>query len=102
MKKRLWIIILSAAILTFSAFFTTDIIRCKNDEPPVFCVRMAQYKDGGSVKWVGLFYNYYRVRTFNPEIDPTQPEIEGEIYLTDYVMTPWFFNLGYAKNKAFN
>ena len=92
MKKKIIICIVITFVLMWTAFFTTDSIRCKNDKKPIFSLRVAQYKDGGSTHYVGLFYNYYRVSQFN---------YETEKFTFDYVITPWFYDLDYAKNKAF-
>lgn len=99
-KHKMVMILIGCLILMWGSFFVTDYIRCKNDQTPIFCVDLALYDDGGSVYYVGLFYNYYRVRTFNPEIDMNE-SCSKDCYLTDYVITPWFFDLDYAKAKAF-
>lgn len=97
-KKKISIIIILFMILCGS-FFITDSIRCKNDKTPIFCIEVSRYDDGGSIKHVGLFYNYYSLKVLNPEKteDNDAPE-----YLTDKVITPWFFSIKYAKKKAFN
>ena len=98
MKKKIIISILITFVLVWTVFFTTDSIRCKNDQKPIFCIEAAGYDDGGSVMYVGLFYNYYCLKTMNPKktIDNNEPE-----YLVDKVITPWFFLIDSAKNKAF-
>lgn len=102
MKKKYKIIIILVIILflIWGSFFVTDSIRCKNDKNPIFCISVAMYDDGGSVCYAGLFYNYYRVRKFNSKIDLDETCFEN-CYLTDYIITPWFFSLSYAKEKAF-
>ena len=98
MKKKIIIICLIVFVCLWTTFFVTDSIRCKNDKEPIFCVEVARYNDGGSIKHVGLFYNYYSLKVLNPEKteDNDAPE-----YLTDKVITPWFFSIGYAKKIAF-
>lgn len=90
-KRRIILSIIISICVIWTAFFITDLVRCKNDKEPIFCVEIAQYKDGGSTKHLGLFYNYYRVK-----------KIDEDTALTDYVITPWFFGLDYAKAKAFD
>lgn len=91
MKKKIIICIVITFVLMWTAVFTTDSIRCKNNLDPIFSIEVAMYEDGGSIYYVGLFYNYYRVRENE----------ENKDVITDYVITPWFFGLDYAKEKAF-
>ena len=91
MKKKIILCIVISFVFMWTVFFTTDSIRCKNDKVPIFSLPVAHYKDGGSVHYIGLFYNYYRVSQFNDETK--------EISF-DYVMTPWFCDLDYAQNKV--
>lgn len=98
MKKKIIICIVITFVLMWTAFFTTDSIRCKNDKEPIFAIEVATYDDGGSKKYVGLFYNYYSLKSLNP--DKTIDNNESE-YLVDKVITPWFFSVDFAKNKAF-
>ena len=98
MKKKIIISILITFVLVWTVFFTTDSIRCKNDQEPIFCIKTSVYNDGGSKKYVGLFYNYYCLKTLNP--NKTNDNNESE-YLIDKVITPWFFSIDYAQNKAF-
>lgn len=99
-KHKIIIILVICFLLIWLGFFITDSIRCKNDKDPIFCIPMAMYDDGGSAYHIGLFYNYYRVRKLNPEINLDE-SCSKNCYLTDYVITPWFFGLDYAKEKAF-
>lgn len=98
MKKKIIIICLIVFVALWTTFFVTDSIRCKNDKEPIFCVEVASYDDGGSIKYVGLFYNYYSIKQL------TLNEVEGNYepeYLVDKAITPWFFNIDYAKRKVF-
>lgn len=99
MKKKIIISILITFLLIWTAFFTTDSIRCKNDQDPIFCIEACGYDDGGSVMYVGLFYNYYCLKTFNPQKTEDNYEVK---YLEDKVITPWFCLIDYAKSKAFD
>ncbi len=97
MKKKI-IIVIIAFVCLWTSFFVTDSIRCKNDEEPIFCVEVSMYDDGGSVKYIGLFYNFYSLKVLTVE------EIDGYYaseYLVDKVITPWFFSISYAKKRAF-
>ena len=98
MKKRNVVILaFGIVVLLWLAFFITDSIRCENDKEPIFCVRISEAKDGGSIYYAGAFYNYYRVVQLN-KIEGSNDEIKKTV---DYVITPWFYSLEYAKNKAF-
>ena len=98
MKKKIIIICVIVFVCLWTTFFVTDSIRCKNDKEPIFCVEVARYDDGGSIKYVGLFYNYYSIKQLT--VDEVDGNYESE-YLVDKVITPWFFNIGYAKKIAF-
>ena len=101
MKKRHKIIItiIICFLTLWTTMFITDYIRCKNDKNPCFSVRVASFEDGGSQQYIGLFYNYYKVVQHKyVYLDGEEPTITKEV---DYVMTPWFFNIDYAKNKVF-
>ncbi len=100
MKKglKIWLISLVSLVLLFSIFFTTDFLRAKKNQPPVFPVEVTMYCDGGSIKYVGLFYNYYRVRRINEEAF-VDNYCTDNCYLTDYVIVPWFTTLSKVKEK---
>ena len=98
MKKKIIVICLIVFVCLWTTFFVTDSIRCENDKEPIFCVEVARYDDGGSIKYVGLFYNYYSIKQLI--VDEVDGNYEAE-YLVDEVITPWFFNIGYAKKIAF-
>lgn len=98
MKKKIIICIVITFVLMWTAFFTTDSIRCKNDKEPIFAIEVATYNDGGSKMYIGLFYNYYSLKQL------TVNEVDGNYesdYLIDKVITPWFFLIDHAKDKAF-
>lgn len=98
-RKKIFLVIFLSIIIIFTTVFTTDLIRCRNDQTPIFCIETQTYNDGGSKQYVGLFYNYYSLKIINPEKTKNNDEPE---YLTDKVITPWFFNIEYAEKKAFN
>ena len=79
MKKKIIISIVATFVLLWTVFFITDSIRCKKNLDPIFSIEVAMYEDGGSIYYVGLFYNYYRVRE----------NVENKDVITDYVITPW-------------
>lgn len=97
-RKKIILSIVILFLVLWSIFFVTDNIRCKNEQEPIFCIEGETYEDGGSKKYVGLFYNYYSLKVLNPE--KTEDNDEPE-YLVDKVITPWFFSIEYAKKKAF-
>ena len=97
MKKKIIITCIIAFVCLWVSFFVTDSIRCINDKEPIFCIEVARYNDGGSIKYVGLFYNYYSLKQL------TVNEVDGNYesdYLIDKVITPWFFGIEYAKRKT--
>ena len=96
MKKKIIITFIICLVCFWISFFVTDNIRCENDKEPVFCVEVARYDDGGSIKYIGLFYNYYSIKQL------TVKEVDGNYesdYLIDKVITPWFFSIDYAKRN---
>ena len=99
MKKKTIIICLIVFVCLWTTFFVTDSIRCKNDKEPIFCVEVARYDDGGSIKYVGLFYNYYSIKQLI--VDEVDGNYESD-YLIDKAITPWFFSIDYAKRKTFD
>ena len=99
MKKKIIIVCIITFVCLWTIFFITDSIRCKNDKEPIFCVEVARYDDGGSIKYVGLFYNYYSIKQL------ITVEVNGNYesdYLIDKAITPWFFSIDYAKRKTFD
>lgn len=97
MKGKIVTIII-AVMAIWSIMFLVDSSRCNNYEEPIFSIKVGTYKDGGSAKYVGVFYNCYKVKTPNPDTI-FDDECSESCFLTDYVVTPWFFDLDYAKNK---
>ncbi len=98
MKNKKIIVVIFSFVCLWASFFITDSIRCKNDKEPIFCVEVASYDDGGSIKYVGLFYNYYSLKQLN--VNEVEGNYEPE-YLVDKVITPWFFSINYAKKRVF-
>ena len=99
MKKKIIIIFVIVFVCLWTTFFVTDSIRCKNDKEPIFCVEVARYDDGGSIKYVGLFYNYYSIKQLI--VDEVDGNYESDC-LIDKAITPWFFSIDYAKRKTFD
>lgn len=109
MKKiKIIIIIFILILVIFTGFFTTDLVRTKNDKKPVFAVKTAAYDDGGSIRYTGLFYNVYYIHTFSDDYssewlneDGTIKEgYEDRMYFIDYEITPWFTSLSKAVEKS--
>ena len=96
MKKKIIIICLIVFVCLWTTFFVTDSIRCKNNKEPIFCVEVARYNDGGSIKYVGLFYNYYSIKQLT--VNEVDGNYESE-YLVDKVITPWFLALIMRREK---
>ena len=50
-----------AIMAIWSIMFLVDSSRCNNYEEPIFSIKVVTYNDGGSTKYVGVFYNCYKV-----------------------------------------
>ena len=97
--KRIKIIFMLVVAL-FLIMFCTDSINQKKSNKPIFAIETKMYEDGGSIKYVGLFYNYYKIVKISPDINLNESR-EENCYIVDYVITPWFFDIDYARKKAF-
>ncbi len=87
-KKRL--IIISIVLFLWLIMLSTDIILVEKNQAPVFYAREVSYDDGGSKKYVGLFYQVYHVKSIDPE--------QGEQVIDyGYHLVPWFYSLDYVK-----
>ncbi|MBU1143173.1 MAG: hypothetical protein KKH92_05930 [Firmicutes bacterium] len=87
-KKRL--IVISIILLFWLIMLSTDTLLTENNQTPVFYARVVHYDDGGSSKYIGLFYQVYHVKS----IDPNQ---SGAIIDYGYHLVPWFYSLDYVK-----
>lgn len=70
MNKKLkeLIIALLIIIVAVSAFLTVDCSRLKNNKKPIFSIKYAQYLDGGTTTYYGLFYkiiDYNKLEGYN-------------------------------------
>jgi hypothetical protein len=87
-KKRL--IVISIILFLWLVMLSTDIILAEKDHAPVFYARVVSYDDGGSKKYIGLFYQVYHVKDIN--LDQPNEEIDY-----GYHLVPWFYSLDYVK-----
>jgi len=87
-KKRL--IVISIILFLWLVMLSTDIILAEKDHAPVFYARTVSYDDGGSIKYIGLFYQVYHVKSMDPS-NPNQTIDYG------YHLVPWFYSLDYVK-----
>jgi hypothetical protein len=89
-KKR---IILSTFLLVLITMFSTDFIRSKSDQSPVFAILTGTYDDGGSKRFTGIFYTVYQVK-----------ELTEEYGVRDYGyhVTFWFDDLDRIKEVVLN
>lgn len=55
------------SLLFGGLFFTTDFIRANNNKNPIFSIYPDGYEDGGSKKYIGLFYIVYSLHYENPQ-----------------------------------
>ncbi|MDO9629023.1 MAG: hypothetical protein Q7I99_03900 [Acholeplasmataceae bacterium] len=89
-KKKKILIIISIVLFAWLVMLSTDIILAEKDQAPVFYFRMDSYDDGGSQKYIGLFYQVYHVKS----IDASN---QGQIVDYGYHLVPWFYSLDYVK-----
>ncbi|PKK98770.1 MAG: hypothetical protein CVV57_06170 [Tenericutes bacterium HGW-Tenericutes-2] len=87
-KKRL--IVISIILFFWLVMLSTDMILAERDHAPVFYARVVSYDDGGSEKFIGLFYQVYHVKS----IDPSNSDL---IIDYGYHLVPWFYSLDYVK-----
>lgn len=87
LKIKKLIIIIFSFIVIFTIFFLTDTIRIKNDLRPIFVIEAGRYKDGGSIKYIGLTYIVYLVKNIEEDGDKEKNVNYG------YHMVPWFSGL---------
>lgn len=69
MKGKIKIILIAILIMAIVAlcFGTIDYFRVKSFEKPIFCVGFNLADDGGSGKYLGLFYSFDIKGNFMPE-----------------------------------
>jgi hypothetical protein len=87
-KRRIFI---SIFLFFWLIMLSTDILLIEREQPPVFYARVVSYDDGGSKKYIGLFYQVYHIKTFDLE----QP---NELIDYGYHLVPWFYSLEYVKD----
>jgi len=65
MKKRtkIILIVISTIVLLGIIFGTVDYFRAGNDKAPIFAIRVANYRDGGSKEYWGLGYKVIKCNT---------------------------------------
>lgn len=56
-------------IIVLAAFFTTDLIRANNNTAPLFAIRVAQLKDGGTCEYLGFGYKVIKYKTMGGRKD---------------------------------
>lgn len=81
-------------MVLFGIFFTIDKARAERNDPPLFSVRIAQAKDGGSQVYLGLFYKIYHIKSIE--------DYGGGAAVVDYGyhVGGLFSNFEVIKNKA--
>jgi hypothetical protein len=70
-------VVIAVFLCITAAFFTIDLLRVGRDAPPVFCVPLIYYDDGGSVDYYGIGYKVIK------DYDITEDE-------TEFYIAPWF------------
>ncbi len=85
-------LVIAFFMMAFVIFISTDKIRINNEKKPIFVIKVASYDDGGSIKYMGLFYKVYDVVSLTGNEE--QPLIEY-----GYYMTTWNTSLDELKDK---
>lgn len=104
-KFKIMIFISVSVIVLFIIFITTDSIRAKNNEKPLFAIQTKQYEDGGSKKYVGLFYNVYEVHSLEirkewlNEDGTLKEEYKDQAIIEYTKVTSWFSSIDKVKEK---
>ncbi len=90
-KLKIVIIICVSVIVLWGMFFITDAVRISKNEKPIFSIKVASYDDGGSEKFMGLFYSVYHVKSLSVE--------EEEVIDHGFYLSTWFSSLRDIKDK---
>jgi len=92
-QLKIALAIFGLALVIWCSFFITDKTRISNNEPPIFVIKVASYDDGGSEKFMGLFYSVYHVK--NMEL------VNEEAHTVDYGfhMRSWFSSIDAVKKN---
>ena len=83
------IYIISFILVVWMVLFITDYTRINQNEKPIFAVKISTYDDGGSEKYVGIFYTVYHVVFFEND----------EVVDYGFHMSTWFRSLDYIKKS---
>ena len=97
MSKRKLILLIILSI--WLSFFSTDLILSFFNKKPIFSIPLFHYDDGGSCTYVGLLYNYNKMRVIMElekyEIERDNGDKYDFIYFDHYsdfsIVTPWLF-----------
>lgn len=111
-KRKKKLLILFIILGVWLTMFLTDVTISFFNGKPVFCIDTGYfyYKDGGSATYIGLLYNYNRIRSLRGgatyEINRDNGE-DFRIYYYDKhsdfsVVTPWFFFAPSISKKTIN
>lgn len=104
-KSRIFVLIVIALVLCWSAFFIVDNIRASKDKTPIFSIYSASYDDGGSKKYTGFMYNVYVLHYYNPEMTKDWENEDGSLkdeykdkeFITGVKIVPWFYSIDKVK-----
>lgn len=58
-KKKSILIVVSFLLAIILTFFTVDLVRAKNNLPPVFCIKAFTCANGNSTDYYGLGYKVW-------------------------------------------
>jgi len=83
--------ILSFVLLAWILVLSVDNYRAEHQKAPLFCVEVETYDDGGSIQYVGLFYQVYHVKHQDQTPEPMTIDY-------GYYVVPWFITLHYVKH----
>lgn len=94
MNKNIRRRLLLAFLVIVVILFGTDLYRIQKDQPPLFCVFVSGFDDGGSTKCVGLFYAVFHIKDIGISAD------DPEIIDYGYHLGTWFATLSDVKKRV--
>lgn len=66
-KIKVLILLVLVLLITSFAFYLVDNRKIKQNEKPIFSIKITSYDDGGSIKYLGLFYNVCQIKELGEE-----------------------------------
>lgn len=86
--KKIALVVLEAFIIIALVFFIIDYIRVQKQEKPLFCIKVANYKDGGTKVYYGFGY---KVIDFHKILE-SSPNSNEMHYYDEIKIGTWFMD----------